>query len=155
MLAIGLTILNYALLTLYDVLALRYVGTKLPYLRVAPISFSAFAIGHNLGVPSLSGGSIRYRAYSMAGLSTVQIATVIGFVSVTFGMGASLLVGISLTNRAGIDARGARLAPPLLRAIGAVLIACAADLPVVDAHFARADPHSQLDAYDAEHRPRR
>jgi phosphatidylglycerol lysyltransferase len=122
MLAIGLTILNYALLTLYDVLALRYVGTKLPYQRIAPISFSAFAIGHNLGVPSLSGGSIRYRAYSMAGLSTVQIATVIGFVSVTFGLGAALLVGISLTVAPESTLAVLGLSPPLLRATGVLLV---------------------------------
>jgi phosphatidylglycerol lysyltransferase len=122
LLAIGLTILNYALLTLYDVLALRYVGTPLPYSRIAPISFSAFAIGHNLGVPSLSGGSIRYRAYSMAGLSTVQIATVVGFVSVTFGMGASLLVGISLTNAPESTLAVLGLSPLALRGIGAALI---------------------------------
>ncbi len=122
LLAIGLTVLNYALLTLYDVLALRYVGAALPYSRIAPISFSAFAIGHNLGVPSLSGGSIRYRAYSMAGLSTVQIATVVGFVSVTFGMGASLLVGMSLVMAPESTLAVLGLPPLVLRVIGAALI---------------------------------
>jgi phosphatidylglycerol lysyltransferase len=119
--AIGLTALNYMLLTLYDVLALRYVGTPLPYSRVAPISFSAFAIGHNLGVPSLSGGSIRYRAYSMAGLSTIQIATVVGFVSVTFGMGAALLVGTSLMVSPETNLAVLSLPPFALRGIGALL----------------------------------
>jgi phosphatidylglycerol lysyltransferase len=122
-LAIALTVLNYALLTLYDVLALRYVDARLPYARVAPISFSAFAIGHNLGVPSLSGGSIRYRAYSMAGLSTVQIATVVGFVSVTFGMGAALLVGTSLIASPLSTLSVLGLAPEVLRTLGAGLIA--------------------------------
>ena len=119
--AIGLTVLNYAVLTLYDVLALRYVGTPLPYWRIAPISFSAFAIGHNLGVPSLSGGSIRYRAYSLAGLSTVQIATVVGFVSVTFGMGAALLVGTSLMLAPETNLEVLSLPPIVLRGIGALL----------------------------------
>ena len=123
LIAITLTAANYLLLTLYDVLALRYVEIKLPYRRIAPISFSAFAIGHNLGIPSLSGGSIRYRAYSLAGLSTVQIATVIGFVSVTFGMGASLLVGASLSVEPQATLAVLGLPEPVLRGIGAALIA--------------------------------
>ncbi len=122
LLAVGLTVLNYALLTLHDVLALRYLGLTLPYPRVALISFSAFAIGHNLGVPSLSGGSIRYRAYSMAGLSTVQIATVIGFVSITFGIGASLLVGLSLFIAPDSTLAALGLPDPFLRVIAAVLV---------------------------------
>ncbi len=123
LLAVGLTIVNYALLTLHDVLALRYLGLTLPYSRVAPISFSAFAIGHNLGVPSLSGGSIRYRAYSMAGLSTVQIATVVGFVSITFGIGASLLVGLSLSVAPDSTLAVLGLPDSILRVIGGALIA--------------------------------
>ncbi len=121
--AIALTALNYTLLTFYDVLALRYVGASLPYQRVAPISFSAFAIGHNLGVPSLSGGSVRYRAYSMAGLSTVQIATVIGFVSLTFGLGVALLIGLSLLAAPESNLAVMKLPPLALRSIGAALVA--------------------------------
>ncbi|HEY6598416.1 MAG TPA: bifunctional lysylphosphatidylglycerol flippase/synthetase MprF [Pseudomonadales bacterium] len=122
LLAIGLTALNYWLLTLYDVLGLRYVGASLPYPRIAAISFSAFAIGHNLGVPSLSGGTIRYRAYSLAGLSTVQIATVIGFVSMTFGMGAALLVGVSLIFEPVASMQVLGLPPFVLRGIGVALL---------------------------------
>ena len=122
LIAIALTTVNYLLLTLYDVLALHYVGIKLPYRRIAPISFSAFAIGHNLGVPSLSGGSIRYRAYSLAGLSTVQIATVIGFVSMTFGLGASLLVGSSLIVEPEATLAVFGLPPIVLRILGGTLV---------------------------------
>ena len=120
--AAALTAANYLLLTLYDVLALRYVGMPLPYRRVAPISISAFAIGHSLGIPSLSGGSIRYRAYSLAGLSTVQIATVIGFVALTFGMGTSLLVGSSLIIEPETNLAVLQLPAPVLRAIGVAFV---------------------------------
>jgi phosphatidylglycerol lysyltransferase len=123
LIAIALTALNYTLITLYDVLALRYAGATLMYRQVMPTSFSAFAIGHNLGIPSLSGGSIRYRAYSMAGLSAIQIATVIGFVSLTFGLGATLLIGVSLLLEPNTTLANLELPPPLLRLIGAALVA--------------------------------
>ena len=38
-----LALVSYGVLTLYDFLALGYVGASLRYLRVAPVSFSAFA----------------------------------------------------------------------------------------------------------------
>lgn len=87
---------SYGILTLYDFLALRYIGAALPYRKVAPVSFSAFAIGHNVGLASLSGGAIRYRAYSLAGLTAPRIALVVGFLPVTFGLGAAILLGITL-----------------------------------------------------------
>jgi len=121
LLAMSLTVVNYTVLTMYDVLALRYAGAKLSLRQVMPTSFSAFAIGHNLGIPSLSGGSIRYRAYSMAGLSTIQIATVVGFISFTFGLGATLLIAVSLLLEPNTTLAILALPPPLLRAIGASL----------------------------------
>lgn len=87
---------SYGILTLYDYLALHYVGAGLKYRRVAPIAFSAFAVGHNVGLASLSGGAIRYRAYSLAGLTTSQIALVIAFLPLTYDLGAALLIGITL-----------------------------------------------------------
>ena len=47
-LAVLVTALNYALLSLYDTLALTYVGKSLPYPRVAMTSFVAYAFGLSL-----------------------------------------------------------------------------------------------------------
>ena len=94
--AILLVILDYFVLTWYDFTALTYVGAKPDYKTIAPISFSAFAIGHNVGLASLSGGAIRYRAYSLIGLSTSQIAITLVFISLTFALGSSALLGITL-----------------------------------------------------------
>ena len=91
-----LAMASYSILTLYDFIALRYVGNALPYPRVAPVSFAAFAIGHNVGLSFLSGGAIRYRAYSLAGLSASRIALLVGFIPLTFGLGAAILLGITL-----------------------------------------------------------
>lgn len=94
--ALVLTLLNYLLLTGYDWLAMRYVRAKLTWRQIAPTSFVAFAIGHNIGFAALSGGAIRYRAYSAAGLSLEQIAKVIGFCTIGFLLGCSLLLGFVL-----------------------------------------------------------
>ncbi|MDH4042580.1 MAG: lysylphosphatidylglycerol synthase domain-containing protein, partial [Gammaproteobacteria bacterium] len=117
-----LALASYGVLTLYDFLALGYVGASLRYLRVAPVSFSAFAIGHNVGLSSLSGGAIRYRAYSLAGLSTSRIALVVGFIPLTFGLGASILLGVTLlADPAALKV--VPLSPAVLRPLGGILLA--------------------------------
>jgi len=95
--------LGYGCLTLYDALAVRFAGARVPYPRVALISFMGYAIGHNVGLNSISGGAIRYRAYTALGLSAKQIATIIAFGTLTFFLGASVLLGLSLLSNAGIS----------------------------------------------------
>ncbi len=87
---------GYASLTLYDALAVRFAGAKVSYPRIALISFMGYAIGHNVGLNTLSGGAVRFRAYSALGLKGKQIATIIGFGTLTFSLGASVLLGLSL-----------------------------------------------------------
>jgi phosphatidylglycerol lysyltransferase len=94
---------GYGSLTLYDVLAVRFAGAKVPYPRIALISFMGYAIGHNVGINTLSGGAIRFRAYSALGLKPKQIATIIGFGSLTFSLGAATLLGLSLISQAGMS----------------------------------------------------
>ncbi len=78
---------GYGCLTLYDALGLRFAGARVPYPRLALISFMGYAIGHNVGLNTLSGGAVRYRAYSALGLTAKQIATVIAFGTLTFALG--------------------------------------------------------------------
>ena len=92
------SVAGYASLTLYDFLAVRFAGAKVPYPRIALISFMGYAIGHNIGLNTLSGGAVRFRAYSALGLKGKQIATIIGFGSLTFLLGASVLLGLSLVS---------------------------------------------------------
>src|SRR5258706_14516445 len=80
---------------------MRYAGAELPYSRIAFTSFIAYSIGHNLGVSALSGGAIRLRLYSAAGLSGPQIAQIVAFGSLTFVLGATTLTAVSLIVDAG------------------------------------------------------
>lgn len=97
------TCAGYSCLTLYDALAVRFAGARVPYPRVALISFMGYAIGHNVGFNSISGGAVRYRAYTALGLSAGQIATIIAFGTLTFFLGASVLLGLSLLTNAGMS----------------------------------------------------
>jgi Predicted integral membrane protein len=87
---------SYTMLTLYDFLAVRGIGRKLPYPRVALTSFTAFGISHSVGVSSLSGGSVRYRAYAADGLSALEVAAIMTLVAINFFLGVGTILGLSL-----------------------------------------------------------
>jgi len=87
-------ILSYIVLTLYDVLAIKYVGEKLAYYRIALASFIGYTFSHNLGFSVITGGAARYRLFSSWGLSAQQIAQAIAFSGVTFWFGFALLAGV-------------------------------------------------------------
>jgi phosphatidylglycerol lysyltransferase len=117
------TCAGYGCLTLYDALAVRFAGARLPYHRVALISFMGYAIGHNVGLNSLSGGAVRYRTYSALGLSAKQIATIIAFGTLTFFLGAGVLLGLSLVTNAGMSGSILHVHTWLARLAGLLLLA--------------------------------
>lgn len=100
-LAILFTVLSFATLCLYDVNALAYIGRRRPLAEVALTAFSAYAVGNVAGFGALSGGAIRYRAYSRAGLSPDDIGRIIAFVTVSFSLGLVLVTAIALLPVAG------------------------------------------------------
>jgi phosphatidylglycerol lysyltransferase len=116
------TCAGYGCLTLYDALAVRFAGARVPYARVALISFMGYAIGHNVGFNSISGGAVRYRAYTALGLSAKQIATIIAFGTLTFFLGASVLLGVSLLSNAGMSGSVLHVNAWLARVAGGLLL---------------------------------
>ena len=120
--AVVLAFCGYGCLTLYDALGLRFAGAKVPYPRLALISFMGFAIGHNVGLNTVSGGAIRYRAYSPLGLTAKQIGTVIAFGTLTFVLGAAVLLGFSLLSQAGLSGSVLHVHPALVVLAGCVLL---------------------------------
>jgi len=92
--ALALTVLGYFVLTGYDTLALRSVGSPLPYRRIALSSFVAYVFSHNIGISFFGGGAVRFRMLSAWGLKTEDIARVIAFTVLTFWMGFFLLGGV-------------------------------------------------------------
>jgi phosphatidylglycerol lysyltransferase len=120
------TVAGYGCLTLYDALAVRFAGARVPYPRIALISFMGYAIGHNVGLNTLSGGAIRYRAYSALGLGAKQIGTIIAFGTVTFLLGAGFLLGVSLLTQAGMSGSALHVHASLAMLAGVVLLAAVA-----------------------------
>jgi phosphatidylglycerol lysyltransferase len=87
---------SYALLTGYDALALRYVQKPVSYARTALTSFIAYAFGHNLSLAAFTGAAVRYRLYSAAGLTAVDVATIVSMCALTTAVGVSVVAGIAL-----------------------------------------------------------
>jgi uncharacterized membrane protein YbhN (UPF0104 family) len=85
--ALLLTGIYYTLITGYDVLAFRVIRHSLPYRRIALASFSGFAFSHNVGLTTLSSGSVRYRIYSSFGLTAKEIAKIVAFATLSFWIG--------------------------------------------------------------------
>ncbi|TCH98937.1 lysylphosphatidylglycerol synthetase family protein [Roseococcus sp. SYP-B2431] len=89
----GLTVAAYLVLAAYDWLGARYAGRPSSWGRALVASFCGYALAHNLGFAAVSGAAVRYRLYSAWGYSTLEIGKVIGFTSLTFGLGGMALGG--------------------------------------------------------------
>ena len=127
--AIAATAFSYLALTRYDASALRYVGARVANSTVLLTSFVAYALSNTIGLGPLSGGVVRMRLYSAAGLEPTQIARVIVFNAAAFGLGMLPFGAVALLWGAG-DVAPMLHAPDWLLRIGAVamLLALAAFL---------------------------
>jgi uncharacterized membrane protein YbhN (UPF0104 family) len=96
LLAIASTALAYTALAWYDQIALQHLGRRLSWRFVGLVSFTTYAIAHNIGATMLSGAVVRYRAYSTKGLSAGEVGVLVAFCSFTFTLGNLLLGGLSL-----------------------------------------------------------
>ena len=120
-------LLSYGILTFYDRLGTYYAGRSVSYARVAFASFCAYSLAHNLGFAAVSGAAVRYRLYAHWGLTPLQIAKVVGFCSLTFGLGGMVLGGIVLFfEPEAVPFFGAWLPIWVMHAIGGLLWAIVA-----------------------------
>ncbi len=121
--ALLLTAVSYWLLGFYDVLALQYLGKRIPYGRKLFTSFIAYALGHNLSLAAFTAAAVRLRLYSANGLTAVDVATISGFCSMTTVLGLAILSGAALL----LDPHGVASALHFHRhtavALGTVLLA--------------------------------
>ena len=119
--AVVLTILNYATLTAYDLLAFAYIRRSLPRGQIALVSFLAYAIANNVGFAMLSGASVRYRFYTRWGVTAEELSRIVFSYSVTFWLGLCALGGLSLLVSPVPDVPGSP-GPPALHVVGTVLL---------------------------------
>ncbi|RDJ00290.1 bifunctional lysylphosphatidylglycerol flippase/synthetase MprF [Dyella solisilvae] len=95
-LAVLLTAGSYGVMILYDWFGLAYIGKRLPGPQVSLISFISYAFSNALGMALLISGSIRYRFYIQAGLSTAEVARVVVYCTLSFWLGLAALTGVTL-----------------------------------------------------------
>ena len=104
LLAVLFTLFGYMALIGYDWSALRYIDKKLPFPLVAFTSFVGFTLSNTIGVSWLSGGAVRYRLYSRVGLGSKEIALVIAYCTIGFGIGETLVGSMALISHPEIFA---------------------------------------------------
>ncbi len=96
-LAVLSTFVAYVALAWYDRIALLHLGVRhISWIFVGLCSFTTYALAHNIGASVVSGGMVRYRAYTSKGLSAAQLAVLVGLCSLPFGLGTILLGGLVL-----------------------------------------------------------
>ena len=120
--AVGLTALDYFLLSTFDLLGLRHVHRKLPVGKVLLTSFSGYALSHNVGFSVLTGGSLRYRFYSAAGMTAFEITELVAFCTVTYWLGFLLLGGVVFVARPDVFPQSLPIGLLLLAALASYLI---------------------------------
>ncbi len=92
--AIVLTAVGYLVMIWYDVLGFRYIGRSLAWNKIAFTGFISSILGNTIGFALLTGSAIRYRFYSIWGVSALDIAQIIAFANFTFWLGMFAVGGI-------------------------------------------------------------
>jgi phosphatidylglycerol lysyltransferase len=90
-LSVLMTALSFLALAGYDSSALRYVGVQVKRSTVLLTSFVAYALGNTIGIGILTGGAVRMRLYTAAGVEAGKVAQAIAFNAAAFGVGMVVL----------------------------------------------------------------
>ncbi len=96
------TALSYLVTTGYDWLALRYIRRPLPWPKVGFAALLSYAFSNSVGLSVLTSSSLRFRLYSSWGLTTVDIARIVLFTTLTLWLGI-LTVGGGVLALAPLD----------------------------------------------------
>lgn len=122
LLALAAAFSSYALLTVFDLIAVRYGDHKIPLVSVAVTAFIANALGHNLGMAAITGGSVRAHAYADHGLDAVAIGQIIANASLGFLLGAMFWLGVGLCLEPAFAALTLPAPAGVLRVCGVLLL---------------------------------
>jgi phosphatidylglycerol lysyltransferase len=117
------TFASFVALIGYDWSALRYVRRSLPLRVIALASFCGYAIGNTVGFALLTGGSVRYRIYTTAGLSSEDVGRVALFCVIAFGFGICAVSGVGVLLRPNLLAGILDVNVAVLKAISIGLLA--------------------------------
>ena len=94
-LSVLLVAASYCCLASYDWLALRIVDSDVPARQALVTGFTSYAFSNNLGFALLTGGSIRYRAYSALNVPLADIALITVYSHIAFVIGAGAVMALA------------------------------------------------------------
>src|SRR5687767_8008461 len=116
------TATSYLVLTGYDLSAMKYAEVQIRRSTVLLTSFIAYALGNTVGLGVLTGGAVRMRLYSAAGIETTKVAQVIAFNASAFTFGTAAFGAAGLIWGAAGVAELVHIPAWLLRVIGAGIL---------------------------------
>jgi len=117
--AFGATIVGYLSLIGYDWTGLRYLGKKVSLRIVALGGFLGYSFGNTIGISIISGGAVRYRIYSTAGLNAFEIAAVSTYIALAFGFGVTVVGSAALVMYPDALINIMPVSPGVVRAVAA------------------------------------
>lgn len=112
----------YAIMGTYDMLAVLYFRHKLSLPRVFFASLIASIFSYAVGLALLTGGAVRYRVYSDAGLPAVEIAKIIAFGFTTFTLCLFLISGSTMLIAPDTLAHLIHMPIATIRVVGTLLL---------------------------------
>jgi phosphatidylglycerol lysyltransferase len=116
------TAASYLVLTGYDLSAMKYAEVQIRRSTVLLTSFIAYALGNTVGLGVLTGGAVRMRLYSAAGIEATKVAQVIAFNASAFTFGMTAFGAAGLIWGAEGVAELVHIPAWLLRVIGVALL---------------------------------
>ncbi|MGE4483254.1 hypothetical protein [Acidocella sp.] len=126
--AVGLLGGSFCIMATYDLPGVFFarragIGPCLPLPNIGLASFCAYALSHILGAPALTAAAIRLRFYAHWEVPPGGIARIVALSASSFTLGVlTLLGGLLLLDPTSVPLPSS-LAPPLLRIVGAGLLA--------------------------------
>ena len=96
-LALILSAASYLVMAGYDLVALHYIGRDLPFRTIMLGAFCGCAVSNAVGMNVLTGGSVRYRIYVAAGLSSFDVARITLIGMIAFGFCTSVVGAAAIT----------------------------------------------------------
>jgi phosphatidylglycerol lysyltransferase len=110
----------FTVLALYEVAVVRYVKQAVGRAKPMLTAYIAFPLGHAVGQAMLSGGALRYRMYTPAGLSATEVGATVLLANMPYALGFGLLLDISLVFAAELLEPMFRISSGWLRVLGLI-----------------------------------
>jgi uncharacterized membrane protein YbhN (UPF0104 family) len=123
LIGIGFSAGVYALVGIYEGIAVRIASGKRMRLIAFRTAIIANPLGRAIGLALVSGGALRYRMYAAAGLSARQVASIVLLAAMPYFFSVGWLIDLSLLLNAETAAKALRLTSGMVLLLGAIGLA--------------------------------